>query len=104
MFRAVYGTAEYDSGAYLFEKLKENTDLNIKSYILVPEQLSVFTERRVISVLGVRAQRLVEVLTFSRLSNLVLSELGPLRMKYIDGAGKEILAARSMQLIEKKLG
>ena len=103
MFKAVYSTAEYDSSAYLFEKLRENIDKNIKSYILVPEQFSVFTERRVISVLGVAAQRKVEVLTFSRLSNLVLSRLGPLRLKYIDGAGKEILAARTMQMIEKKL-
>ena len=103
MFKAVYGTAEYDSSAYLFEKLRENIDKGMKSYILVPEQFSVFTERRVISELGVAAQRMVEVLTFSRLSNLVLSRLGPLRLKYMDGAGKEILAARTMQTIEKKL-
>lgn len=103
MFKAVYGAAEYDSGAYLFEKLSENTEGGIKSYVLVPEQFSVFTERRVISALGTGAQRKIEVLTFSRLSNLVLSSLGPLRMKYIDGAGKEILASRTMQLIEKKL-
>ncbi len=103
MFKAVYGTAEYDGGAYLFEKIKENISKDIKTYILVPEQFSVFTERRIIAALGVSAQNKAEVLTFSRLSNLVLSELGPLRLGYVDGAGKEILAARTMQLIEKKL-
>ena len=103
MFKVVYGTAEYDGGAYLFENIKENISKNIKSYILVPEQFSVFTERRIIAAFGVSAQKNAEVLTFSRLSDLVLSELGPLRLNYIDGAGKEILAARTMQLIEKKL-
>lgn len=103
MLKAVYGTAEHDSGAYLLEKIKENISVGAKSYILVPEQFSVYTERRIISVLGVSAQKNTEVLTFSRLSNLVLSELGPLRLKYIDGAGKQILASRTMQLIEKKL-
>ena len=103
MFKVVYGTAEYDGGAYLFENIKENIIKNIKSYILVPEQFSVFTERRIIAAFGVSAQKNAEVLTFSRLSDLVLSELGPLRLNYIDGAGKEILAARTMQLIEKNL-
>ena len=103
MLKAVYGTAEQDSGAYLFEKIKKNMSGGAKSYILVPEQFSVHTERKIISVLGVSAQKNTEVLTFSRLANLVLSELGPLRLKYIDGAGKQILASRTMQLIEKKL-
>ncbi len=103
MLRAVYGTADYDSGEYLFTELKKNIKNNIKSYVLAPEQFSVFTERMVIKKLGVRAQTKVEVLTFSRLANMVLGSLGPLRLKYIDGAGREILASRTMQLIENRL-
>ena len=45
MFKVVYGTAEYDGGAYLFENIKENISKNIKSYILVPEQFSVFIRK-----------------------------------------------------------
>lgn len=103
MLKAIYGTAEYESSEYLLSELKKNIKNDIKSYILVPEQFSVFTERKVIEILGVRAQTKVEVLTFSRLANTVLGSLGPLRLKYIDGAGREILASRTMQLIEKKL-
>ena len=103
MFKTVYGTARADSGGYLFESVRANIKNGIKSYLLVPEQFSVFTERKVIETLGVKAQTLAEVLTFSRLSNLVLSSLGPLRLRYIDGAGREILAGRALQLIEDKL-
>lgn len=103
MLKTIYGTARADSVGHLFESVRANIKNGIKSYLLVPEQFSVFTERKVIETLGVRAQTLVEVLTFSRLSNLVLSSLGPLRLRYIDGAGREILAGRALQLIEGKL-
>lgn len=103
MLKTMYGTARADSVGHLFESVRANIKNGIKSYLLVPEQFSVFTERKVIETLGVRAQTLVEVLTFSRLSNLVLSSLGPLRLRYIDGAGREILAGRALQLIEGKL-
>lgn len=76
MFKTVYGTARADSGGYLFDSVRTNIKNGIKSYLLVPEQFSVFTERKVIETLGVKAQTLAEVLTFSRLSNLVLSSLG----------------------------
>lgn len=103
MFCAVYGTAEFDSEKYLLGALEENINNNIKSYILVPEQISVYTERKIIGTLGVSAQKNAEVLTFSRLSNRVMGERGPLRMNYIDGACKEILAVKALRQIEKNL-
>ena len=53
MFKTVYGTARADSGGYLFESVRANIKNGIKSYLLVPEQFSVFTERKVIESLGV---------------------------------------------------
>lgn len=103
MFKAVYGAADFDHNRYLFRKLRKNLQREVKSYVLVPEQFSVFTERKAMEELGAKAQSLIEVLTFSRLSNLVMSELGPLRLRYIDGASREILGARAMQPIENKL-
>lgn len=103
MFNTVYGTARNDKNGYLYDRLKENADKNIKSYVLVPEQFSVFTERKLIENLGVKTQANIEVLTFSRLSNLIFESQGPLRLRYIDGAGREILARRTLQLIENKL-
>lgn len=103
MFNVIYGDSKFDRHAELYKKLRNNINNNIKSYILVPEQFSVFTERKVIQTLGVSAQTLVEVLTFSRLGNEVLSLLGPLRLNNVDGAVKEILSSRALQLIENKL-
>lgn len=103
MLSAVYGSAEFDQDVFLFEELRLCLDKNIRAYVLVPEQFSVFTERKVIKRLGARAQRCIEVLTFSRLAGLILERFGPLRLNYVDGAEREIVAARALQLIEKKL-
>ena len=103
MFYAVYGKAGAGKTEYIFRRAEENIKNKIRTFILVPEQFSMQTERGVISRLGTRAQTYVEVLTFSRLCNLVMSIAGPMRMKYIDGAGKYIVAQRTVQRLEKKL-
>lgn len=103
MFGVIYGTAETDRYGFLFKRLRSNIEMGKKSFVLVPEQFSVSTERQMIEILGSSAQRLVEILTFSRLGNEVLNMLGPLRMNYIDGAGREILARRVLQEIEGEL-
>lgn len=74
-----------------------------KAYMLVPEQFSVASERNLIERFGVKAQKNIEVLTFSRLCRSALSRLGPLRMDYIDGAGKRIIAERTLQVCGRNL-
>lgn len=103
MFGVIYGTAECDRHEFLFGRLRENAERNIKSFLFVPEQFSVSAERKIIETLGASAQKSVEVLTFSRFGNEVLSALGPLRLNYIDGAGREIMARRALQEIENNL-
>lgn len=103
MLNVIYGDASADRHGALFDKLKQNISAGIKSFVLVPEQLSVSTEREVVESLGVSAQIFVEVWTFSRLGNEVLSQLGPLRLNYIDSAGREILSRRALQIIQNEL-
>ncbi len=103
MLNLVYGAAGSGKTEYMYEKICRNTDNKIKSFILVPEQASMDTEGEMIKRLGLSSQLSVEVLTFSRISNMVFSECGPLRMKYIDNAGKIFVVQKTMQNLEKKL-
>ena len=103
MLNLVYGAAGSGKTEYMYEKIRANTEENIKSFILVPEQASMDTEREMIKRLGLSSQLSVEVLTFSRLSNRVFSRCGPLRMKYIDRAGRIFVVQKTMQNLEKKL-
>ena len=103
MISYVFGMPGSGGTEYIYERVKADMKRKKHSFILVPEQYSLFAEREMLKVLGFEAQKSVQVLTFSRLSNMVLSALGPLRMKYIDAAGKNMIAARALQLSEKSL-
>lgn len=100
MLNLIYGGDSPDKDSFIKNKIGSETE---PVWILVPEQFSLSTEKSVIKDFGISAQTRIKVITFSRLCNLVLSKLGPLRLKYIDGAGKQILAARTIRTLRKKM-
>jgi len=103
MLSCIYGHSGTGKTEYIYDKIRKNMESGIKSFILVPEQSSMDEEKRMIEKLGLSAQLNVEVLTFSRLCNLVFSEVGPLRLKYIDKAGKLFVIKKTLSDIEKNL-
>jgi len=103
MINYLSGLTGNGKSEYIYKCIKNNMTEKIQSYILVPEQYSMQQEQELLKNLGFDSQKYAGVLTFSRLSNMILSAKGPLRMKYIDGAGKNMLALRSLLLCEKKL-
>ncbi len=72
-------------------------------FILVPEQYSMYAEKELIDGLGLSAQNKIQILTFSRLANLIFGRLGPLRCDYIDKSGKYLLACRAVKLCQNEL-
>ena len=103
MLQLITGPARSGKDQLLYKELTERMNRGELSWVLVPEQFSLFTEKEIIQQFGLPAQKLIKVITFSRLCNLVLHELGPLRMQYIDGTGKHIIAARTLEQNEKNL-
>ncbi|MBQ7097303.1 MAG: exodeoxyribonuclease V subunit gamma, partial [Clostridia bacterium] len=103
MLSFIFGT---DEGQKLNEiyKLAATDAAHGKSvFILVPEQYSMHAEARLISEMGLSAQNKIQILTFSRLCNLVFSKMGPLRTKYIDKAGKFIMTRKALNLCADNL-
>ena len=103
MLSYIFGSSPEENTNYIYDEIQNRTDAGENSFILVPEQYSMFSERELLSRLGFSAQKKVQVLTFSRLSNIILSANGPLRLKYIDSAGKNMLCQRAVQLLFSKL-
>ncbi len=103
MLQFILGPAHAGKTDHIYQELKERLDAGLSSWILVPEQFSLFTEKEIIARFGLPAQKQIKVLSFARLCNLVLHRVGPLRMQYMDGAGKHMVAARSLELLEDKL-
>lgn len=102
-FQAIYGKENSENDDYLYNSIRENIIEKKYSYILVPEQYSLSCEKSFIKRLGASAQQYGEVLTFARLSNLVLNKVGPLRGNYINNAGKNMLISRAIQISEGQL-
>ncbi|MBO5136297.1 MAG: PD-(D/E)XK nuclease family protein [Clostridia bacterium] len=103
MLKIVYGTAGTGKTEYVYNQVRDNISKGIKSFILVPDQSTMVSETNMIKKLGVNAQLMVEVISFSRLCNMIFGAMGPLRMKYIDNAGRYMVAQKTLQVLEKKL-
>ena len=103
MLQFLLGPAGAGKTDHIYKELKERLDAGLPSWILVPEQFSLYTEKEIIARFGLPAQKQIKVLSFARLCNLVLHRLGPLRMQYIDGAGKHMVAHQALHSCEDKL-
>ncbi len=103
MIEFLLGTNENKKTEEIYRRALNDAKSGKSAFILVPEQYSMYAESDLISKLGLSAQNKIQIITFSRLSNMIFSKLGPLRIKYIDKAGKYLLACRSMQLLRKDL-
>ncbi len=104
MFTIINGTEHSGRREYFDNLLRQSLLTSSVSYILVPEQASLSAEKDIIKKYGIKAQTKLKVITFSRLCNLVFSTLGPLRLKYIDGAGKQIIAAKTIRALKGRAG
>lgn len=102
MLNIIYGTELSDKEEFVFNQIEKEAE-NKTVWILVPEQFSLSSEKKIIKRFGIKAQTKIKVITFSRLCNLVLGKLGPLRLEYIDGAGKQIIAARVMRKLKENM-
>ncbi len=103
MLEFLLGTDDRTKTKEIYSRAKADAALGRSVFILVPEQYSMYAEQELIDTLGLSAQNKIQILTFSRLSNMIFSKFGPLRTAYIDKAGKYLLACRSMQLCENNL-
>lgn len=103
MISYIFASSQNEKTDFIYKEIEQRTKNGENSYILVPEQYSMFSEKELLRRLDFSAQKYVQVLTFSRLSNIILSAMGPLRLKYIDSAGKNMLSQRALQLLSSKL-
>ena len=71
--------------------------------LIVPEQYSHETERKLCALGGNRTSAFAEVLSFSRLANRVFSHGGGLAVPTLDGGGRLLLMHRAVQTVSEQL-
>ena len=103
MLSFICGTDETSKVHEIYRLARQSASTGKSVFILVPEQYSMYAEQELISALGLSAQNKIQVLTFSRLCNLIFSKMGPLRTKYMDKAGKYIITGRALRMCRNDL-
>lgn len=75
--RLIYGRAGTGKSEFILREIKENLQKNLtqKIYIIVPEQFSYATEKRLLETLDAEAVVKAEVISFKRLAHRIFSEV-----------------------------
>lgn len=90
MINFLFGDEGHGKSTYIIEKIKEDAKLGIHSFLIVPEQQTVISERELASLLPPSAQLYCEAINFTRLANKLFRELGGLKYNYITKSGKNL--------------
>ena len=83
MINFVYGRMSDTRLAYITKSIANDHENGVRSFLIVPEQFSVHTERHMLCSLPASAQLTLEILNFSRLYNRVCREYGGLLYNYL---------------------
>ncbi len=74
-----------------------------KAIIIVPEQFSFETEKGMLELLGNEKINNVEILSFSRIAERLLSQYGKLDKRIADDGIRAVLMSRAIEAVEDKL-
>lgn len=92
-----YGRESINKDRFIFDNVRPGTIL------IVPDQYSLQAEKDAFEYLGTGSLMDIEVLSFSRLSDRVLSEAGGSRLRMIDKQGRHMLLTKIMNAKEEDL-
>ena len=90
MIYFLFGDEGHGKSTYILEKIKEDAKNGIYSYLIVPEQQTVISEREIASLLPPSFQLYCEATNFTRLANKVFREFGGLKYNHISESGKSL--------------
>lgn len=99
MLHLIYGLSGTGKTTHLIEKIKQDVKRQRKTFLIVPEQQTVETERIMSSLLPPSAQLSFEVVNFTRLANKVFRIYGGLSYHYISGGMKELLMWQTLKAL-----
>ena len=107
MIRRIFGKSGYGKSEKLYaeikEKIIENPGRRFDMFLVVPEQQTLVTERKVVERFGNAANLRIEVLSFDRMSNRVSRKTGGMSYDYADSTFKKLVMHRTLRLLEPVL-
>ena len=93
----IYGTFGSGKSTAILENIKKDIENGIHTFLIVPEQEVVQSERASLMALPNSAQLSLEVLSFSRLYNRICREYGGLSYRYLTKPIRHLLMWQNMR-------
>ena len=103
MLQFIFGKPATGKTFTVLEKIKDLTLLGQECVLIVPEQFTFESERAVLKKLGDKASLSVNVLSFTRLCEIVSQEIGGLAGITLNECDKIILMKRTLASVKDKL-
>lgn len=104
MFELLYGPAGSGKTAYILAQLNACVQNGQPAILVVPEQFSFDNERLLLERLGPKAAARVQVLSFSRLAELVLRQAGAAARQPVDEASALLFISEALYQTRDSLG
>lgn len=103
--RLIYGRAGTGKSQFCLNKIKEqiNNKISQKIYLIVPEQFSYATEKRLLETLEQNSVINAEVITFKRMAHRIFTEVGGLVETNLSKTGKAMLVSNILEKYKKDL-
>ena len=97
MIKFIYGDFGFGKTHEIVNMLKRDAELGVRTFLIVPDQEAVVSERMLLDMLPAKAQLTTEVLGFSRLYNRVCREYGGLEYNYITTPAKHLIMWKNLR-------
>ena len=103
--RLIYGRAGTGKSEFILKEIKQDLQKNLtqKIYIIVPEQFSYATEKRLLETLDEDASIKAEVISFKRLAHRIFTEVGGINETNLSKIGKTMLVKHILEKNKKDL-
>lgn len=101
--RIVCGRAGTGKSSFCFSEIKEKIKQKENVYMITPEQFSFTAEQKLLDVCDGGASLYAEVITFGRMANRVIEEVGKSQKKEITSQGKQMLLYSILSKEKKNL-
>lgn len=103
MLRIILGISGSGKSSKILEEIKFRAKNGKKSLLIVPEQFTSSTEKRIFSVLGNSLSGYVESYSFSSFSEHILQQYGGAAIPTLSEAGRAVLVKRAIESLGDKV-